>query len=144
MNPFRNEATIKLGEVEILLRPTFENVAAMERSLGSLVYLGHRFSKGLRLRMAAESKGLPVHTDDLAKCMPTLTELAEIIYYNQAARREDDQTKRKYSLEEIWAMVSDEGIKISNEVITYVNKIASGRQETAKPEKSEVAEEVKT
>lgn len=120
MNPFKNEKVIKLGGVEILLRPDFENMAALEEAVGSMAYLGYRFSRGARI------KGQGGSLEEIVKAMPTMTECAQIIYYSQAARNETDATKRKFSLEEIWSLVQEEGIAITTPVGEFINNMGQG------------------
>lgn len=126
----RNEMEITLGAEKILLRPTFENVAAMEGAIGGLAYLGWKFSKGFQ-RM---QKGTAV-SDALAnfdpKNMPSLTEMAQVIYFNQAATKADDPTLKKFSLEEIWDLVKMEGIKILPVVTIYISRITAGDKTSA-------------
>lgn len=131
MNPFRNEAVVKLGEEEILLRATFENIASMEEAVGAVSYLGWKYSKAHRL----STENAPL--SEVIKAAPPLTEIAKIIFYNQAATHPDDETKKKYSLEEIWSMVQAEGIRCINPVVTYLSILVAGKtakKEEAKPE----------
>jgi hypothetical protein len=107
MNKFKNEKVIKLGEVEILLRPTFMNCADLEAGLGY---------------------GLPMLAYNLAqKKLPNMTDLAKVIYFCQAER-----TK---SLEEIWDLVQSEGMMIAGPVLEFIGQITAG-DKTA-PELSE-------
>ncbi len=116
MNKFRNEMIVKLGAEEILLRPTFENVVATETHVGGLAFLAWKFSRGSRAGML-----------EMAKSMPTLTECAAIIFYNQAAVKEDDQTKKKFSLEQIWELVQSQGMKdVIHAITVYLAKITAG------------------
>lgn len=108
MNKFKNEKVIKLGEVEILLRPTFLNCADLETALG---------------------QGLPMLAYSLAqKKLPTMTDLAKVIYFCQADRT-------KYSLEEIWELVQCEGMMVAGPVLEFIGQITAG-DKTA-PELSE-------
>ncbi len=45
-NPFRGEASITIGNVQYILRPSFENLVAAEEELGSLFALVERASNG--------------------------------------------------------------------------------------------------
>jgi len=101
MNKFKNEMIIKMGEVEILLRPTFENIANMEGDIGGLAYIAHKFTKP-------------------GKGMMGINEAAKIIFYNQA--------EKNYSLDEIWELVSDEGIQIIGPVMQFLTKITMGNK----------------
>jgi hypothetical protein len=138
MNKFRNEMNIKLGSQEILLRPTFENVASMESNVGGLAFLAWKFSKGARAgnTMSENIQG-----------MPSMTECAQIIFYNQAAVNQDDPTKKKLNLEEIWELVQEEGLySVVTSMTIYLAKITSGQKKVDELEakKTESAEEKKT
>lgn len=122
MNPFRNEKKITLGAQEILLRPTFENIAALEADMGSLAYLAYKFSRGARIMREAKEAGRVVTSEDVVKCMPSLSDIAKIIFHNQA-------NEPKKTLAEIWDMVSEEGVTCTNAVLEYVSKVAAGKNE---------------
>jgi hypothetical protein len=127
MNPNRNELELTLGQEKILLRPTFENVAAMEQAIGGLAYLGWKFSKGFQtLKTGETTDGGPMIKGFDPKNMPTLTEIAQVIYYNQVATKKDDPTLKKFSLEEIWDLVKMEGIKILPVVTVFITRITAG------------------
>lgn len=127
-NPFRNEKEIKLGEVTILLRPCFENVAAMEAKLGGLTYLAWKFS---RSTIDARSGTLD------PKNIPTLTECAQIIYFNQAATKPNDPNQKQYSLEEIWALVQYEGLKIIQPVTMFLVAVTAGNKNAVEPSEAQ-------
>lgn len=118
-NKFRNELEIKLGSETILLRPTFENLSAMESEVGGIAYLGWKYSRGVGL-------GKKEVSEEAIKSFPTLTETAKIIYHNQLATDPDDSTKKKFSLEEIWDMVLVEGAACAKHVVLYIAKITAG------------------
>jgi translation initiation factor 2B subunit (eIF-2B alpha/beta/delta family) len=136
-NPYRNEMQIKIGGEEILLRPTFENIAAMEAVMGSVAFLGWKYSRGARLQQeskaqeskAQESKAGHVSLENVIRAMPGITELAQVIYFNQAAHDPEDSTKKKFTLEEIWKLVSAEGVTITKEITLYISKICAGSNE---------------
>jgi hypothetical protein len=132
-NKFRNEMEINLAGQKILLRPTFENIAAMEANVGSLVHLVWKFSRG-----AVKSKSV---TEKSVASFPSLSECAQIIYYNQAAVKPEDPTLKKYSLEEIWDMVLDEGATACKGVVEFLGKMMAGRK--VSPEELLEAEEEK-
>jgi len=111
-NKFKNEMNIKLGGEEILLRPTFENVASMEAKLGGIAYLAWKLSR------SATNPSV----------LPSLTDLAQIIYFNQAATKADDQTKKKHSLDEVWALVQEEGLGVVKPVTEFLARIAAGNK----------------
>ena len=126
-NKYKNEYEIKMGSETILLRPTFENIADMESNIGGLTYLAWKFSRGMTSMDKVEA----------IKNMPSITEIAQIIYYNQAARKEDDTTKRKYALEEIWGMVQDEGIRLTKPVTEYLSIITAGNKNASQSSEQE-------
>lgn len=97
-NKFRNEKVVVLGGVEILLRPTFENCANLESSLGF---------------------GIPQLAFNLGlKKMPGLTEMAKVVYFCQA--------EKKLTLEEIWEMIMHEGAGFGVQIIEFVGAITAG------------------
>jgi hypothetical protein len=123
-NKFRNELEITLGSEKILLRPTFENLAAMESDLGGVAFLSWKFSRGLRME---NGKVDPNSVNELSlKSLPSMTETAKIIYYNQAATKPEDPTQKKYSLEEIHQMVLEEGAGACKHVILFIGKVTAG------------------
>ena len=111
-NKFRNELEIELAGEKLLLRPTFENIAAMETKLGGLAYLAWKFSRGGRD----------------PKFLPSLTECAEIIYLNQAANNPTDPTKKKFSMEEIWEKVQAEGLGVIKPITIFLGRISAGNK----------------
>ncbi len=132
MNKFRNEMEIKLGLEKILLRPTFENIAATETHVGGLAFLAWKFSIGSR-----GGAGML----EMAKSLPTLTECAAIIFYNQAATKENDATKKKFSLEEIWEFVQAEGMKdVIHNITMYLARITAGSVKVDELDKMSEAE----
>lgn len=114
-NKYKNEMEIKIGEETILLRPTFENLSDMESNVGGLAYLAWRLSRGTTI-------------EDKVKSLPSFTDMAKIIYYNQAARKADDPSLRKLSLEEIWELVQGEGAKLIKPVTEYLSQIMAGNK----------------
>lgn len=111
-NKFRNEMLIKVGGKELLLRPTFENVSAMESSMGGLGYLAVKMAAG----------------GNTAKALPSLSDCAKVIYFNQAGHLKDDPTKKEYSIEEIWELIQEEGIAAVGPVVEFISKITSGNK----------------
>lgn len=124
MNNARNEVTIDLAGEKIILRPTFENIAAMESNLGGISYLGWKFSRGAKL----DSNGNPVMDyGQAAKNLPSMSEIAQIIYYNQAATKADDPTLKKYSLEEVFNLVVRTGqAKVVAPITMFITKLLAG------------------
>lgn len=123
-NKFRNEMEIKLGETKILLRPTFENIAATETNVGPIAYLGWKIS-----RARAESEKKNASLDKALRSVMPLTEIALIIYYNQAATDPNDSTQKKFSREEIWDLVCIEGMGVSKPIIQFIARMVAGGKE---------------
>lgn len=123
MNKARNELVIKVGGKEILLRPTFENIAAMETNLGSVTYLGWKYSRGVTVQNGKASSGT-----DAIKSIPSMTEIAQIIYYNQASVNPEDNSLKKYSLEEIWGMMLKNGAagEVVRSIVMYLAQLTAG------------------
>lgn len=97
-NKFRNEKEIEVAGVKILLRPTFQNVADLENILG---------------------RGIPMLAYELSKrTIPKLTECALVVFHCQA--------EKKYTLEEIWDLVSSHGALITTDVLTFIAQITNG------------------
>lgn len=117
---------VKVGPETILLRPTFENIAAMESVVGSVSYLGWKFSRGIRQNAEGGVDARTLNTAEAIKGMPSMTEVAQIIYFNQAATKENDATRKKFSLEEIWDLVSQEGMRLVLPIMTYIANITAG------------------
>lgn len=118
-NKFKNEMEIEVGGEKILLRPTFENLAAMETKMGGLAYLAFKFGQGINL----ETKSV----DQLisAKSMPSLTETAQIIYFNQA--------EKKFSQEEVFDLCLNEGIKVCAQAVLFLVKCSAGNKMQREP-----------
>lgn len=134
-NKYRNEMEINLGSNKVLLRPTFVNIAATESNLGSVAYLAWKFSRGLN---ADKNKIV-----DQVKTFPALTECAQVIYYNQAESDPNDASKRKYSLDEIWEMVLEQGAgaQLAVQVTVYIGSMLNGGK---KLDEEELLEEKKS
>jgi len=128
---------LKLGPEQILLRPTFENIAAMESTVGGVAYLGWKYSRGIRLE-----NGKPVVTEQSIRALPPLTECAQIIFYNQAATKPEDPTLKKFSLEEIWDLVLQEGTPVAKQVVQYLAGLTTG--DKSEPPKAVSDEEKKS
>lgn len=111
-NKFRNEMEIKLGPEKILLRPTFENIAATEANVGALQYLAVKSSRGMK----DPKHGL------------SMSEIAQIIYYNQAAVNSEDVTKKKFSLEQIWDLVMQEGLYLFQPMLVFLARMTAGNK----------------
>ena len=126
-NKYRNEMEIKLGDETILLRPTFENIAAMESHVGSVAWLTWKYSRGVRFKDGAVDRA-NMSTETMVKAIPSMTEAAKIIYFNQAATKVDDPNMKKYSLEEIWGLVMSEGASIAGKVVMYLGRVTAGNK----------------
>jgi hypothetical protein len=114
MNPVRNEYEITVGGEVILLLPTFQNIAAMENAVGGLNYLAWKFSRG--------SIGKQINVERLVKDLPYMTELAQVIFYNQA--------EKKFTLEQIWELVKAEGADLTIPVSKFLGRITAGSNRT--------------
>lgn len=112
MNPFKNEKLIKLGDQEILLRPSFENIAALEANVEPLMSITQRMSKGV------------------GKVPMTL--LAQVIFYCQAERKADNQESYRFSLEEIWSLVQIEGGgTLYVPILSFIGSVFAGDKNAA-------------
>lgn len=97
-NKFRNEMVIKVGGVEILLRPTFENCANLEYALGY---------------------GIPMLAYNLSKQkMPGLSDIAKVLFHCQA--------DKKLTLEQVWDLVMVEGVAVTTQILMFVGQISAG------------------
>lgn len=112
MNVYKNEHIIKLGGQEILLRPTFENIAELETMVKPVANIALALT-------GKDPKGL----------FP-LTLCAKVIYFCQADRKADRPSERKLSLEEIWIAMQDEGIKIYGPLTEFMAKVTAGNSMT--------------
>lgn len=98
MNTYKNEKTIKLNDVEILLRPTFENCAALEGDL---------------------KIGLNALAFKLAKAeLPLNTDCVKVIYHCQV--------EKKYTREDIWMLAMGRWIDVMKEVLFFIGNITAG------------------
>jgi hypothetical protein len=118
-NKFKNEMLIEVGGEKILLRPTFENLAAMESKMGGLAYLAFKFGQGIDI----ESK--TVDALKSAKAMPSMTDTAQIIYFNQA--------EKKFSQEEIFDFCLADGIKVCAQAVLFLVRCSAGNKLLAEP-----------
>lgn len=115
-NKFRNELEVTLSGEKILLRPTFENIANMESNVGSIAYLAWKFSRGVTV----QGDGTTKPNEDMIKSFPSLSETAQIIFYNQA--------EKKLSLEEIWDLILKNGNPkdLMIKVTVFIGRTLSG------------------
>jgi len=126
-NKFKNEMLIEVGGEKILLRPTFENLAAMESKMGGLAYLAFKYGKGIDI---GSGKIDPL---DAAKSLPPLTDAVQIIYFNQHV---EEGEKRK-GLEEIHQLCMTDGIKICTQIVIFLARCTAGNKFAAQPTKSQ-------
>lgn len=133
-NKFRNELEITLGGEKILLRPTFENIAAMESAVGSVQWLTWKYSRGLA---STKPNTKTEVTEGVVKALPSLSEVAQIVYFNQAAVKPDDATQKKFSLEEVWDLVQAEGARCAGSILVYLGRITAGNKAAEVDELSE-------
>lgn len=104
MNKFRNEKLVKLGEAEILLRPTFKKIAQTEFKLGSIA--------GIAIKVSGEDK--------INSQFP-ISMIAEIFFINQA--------EEKYSLDQIFDLVLEEGYQSCRaQVLEFLVLITAGKK----------------
>jgi hypothetical protein len=128
-NKFRNEMEITLSGQKILLRPTFENLAAMEGDLGGIAYLAYKYGQGIDIEART--------VDQLksAKAMPPITEAAKIFFFNQA--------EKKFTLEEIYGMCLDEGLKVCAQAVLFLVRVSAGNKLAKEPTRSQKKSSVK-
>lgn len=118
-NVFKNEMEIELAGEKILLRPTFQNLASMESLLGGLPYLAFKYGKGFDVATGKTDQALSV------KSMPPMTEVAQIVYLNQA--------EKKYTLEQVHDLVLGEGIKACASIVLYLVRCTAGNKLAKEP-----------
>lgn len=118
-NKFKNEKEIKIGGESILLRPTFENLANMESKVGSIAHMAMKL----------------VNFNNGMKNVIGISEIATIIFYNQAANDPDFGTKPK-SIGAIYDLVLEEGFYlVIPPLAEYVGGVTRGNK--LEPELSE-------
>ena len=129
VNKFRNEMEVKLGEVSIVLRPTFENIAALETNVGGISYLAWKFSRGLtelktKDKLTADAIS---NSEKTVKSLPSMSEISQIIYYCQAAH-DPEENKKAYTLKEVFNMVmsSGSGLLLSSMMTVFIGKMLAG------------------
>lgn len=113
MNKFRNELEIEIAGQKILLRATFDNLAATESELGSLGYLAAKYGRGVEIGTDGRAK---VNADVL----PSMTSVAKMIYLNQA--------EKKFSQEEIFQLCLASGLQSSKFMLEYLALCTSGNR----------------
>ena len=101
-NPVRNEKEIQIGDLKILLRPTFEAIANLEAHVGPISDFAVQMSKAR---------------------LPKLTDMAKIIFHCQASV---EGREGKLTLEEIWDAVMQDGINISVPVLSFISVVTAG------------------
>lgn len=128
-NKFRNELEIELAGEKILLRPTFENLLATELNVGSVAWLTWKYSRGTKFGADGKIDLASLRSEAAMKSVPPATEIAKIIYFNQAATKPDDPTLKKYSLEEIWEKMLVSGMsQVAAKVVLYLGRVMAGNK----------------
>lgn len=122
-NKTRNEMMLDLAGEKILLRPTFDNLAAMESKMGGIAYLAFKFGGGVEIASGKISQ------DAAAKAMPSMTDAAQIIYFNQA--------EKKFTQEEIFEMCLNTGLKVCAEVVMFLARVSAGNKFAVEPTDSQ-------
>lgn len=122
-NQFKNEMEIEVGGEKILLRPTFESLAAMESDLGGLPYLAYKFGQGVDIETKTIDKLLS------AKSLPGVTETTKIIFYNQV--------EKKFTKEQIFDLVMAEGIRVCAQMVLFLVRCTAGNKLAKEPTKSQ-------
>lgn len=128
MNQFRNELKVTIGGSEILLRPTFENIAQVESNVGSISYLAWKFSRGVRRDATGGIDKASLSSEETIKGLPSLTEMAQIVYYCQAEKTHD--------LNSIWELIIGSGSSQSllMQVTVFIGKMLAGSSFEVKEE----------
>jgi len=116
-NKFRNEMEIELAGEKILLRPTFENMSVMENALGSIGSLVYKYGKNIDVNNINESA--------MIKSLPPMNETAQIIFFNQA--------EKKYTIDQIYQMCLDEGLKAGAQIMLFLVRCTSGNKMAKEP-----------
>jgi len=116
-NKFKNEMLLEVAGEQILLRPTFENIAQMETKMGSIASLAFKYGRNFK----ADSKD-PL---EQMNSFPPISECAQIIYYNQA--------EKTFTQEEIFQKCLDEGIKVGSQVMLFLVRITAGNKMLKEP-----------
>lgn len=120
MNIFKNETELKIGDETILIRPTFENLAEMESNVGSVTYLSWKFSQGVKKNRDGSVDRDSLNSRETIQALPSLSEITEIIYYNQA--------EKKFSKEEIFRLIVENKAMqpMMIQVTIYIGKMLTG------------------
>lgn len=119
MNKFRNEKKIVLDEVEILLRPTFANLATVEGEIGSIA--------GLAIKISTAKDEVSSHL--------SLSLIAKFFYLMQA--------DKKYSLDDIFQLVLDEGYQSCRvQLLQFFILLTAGKKGMEKIEQAEQEKKV--
>lgn len=113
MNPFRNEMNVELAGETILLRPTFENLAAMETDIGGIPFLAWKFGKSVSV-----VDGKMVLGQD---SLPPMSICTKVIFHNQEPK--------KFSLEQVHEMVMAQGITATRIALNFIMKCTAGNRQ---------------
>jgi len=122
MNPHRNEVQVQLAGESILLRPTFENLAALEADVGGIPWLAWKYGRGVNI----DKKG-KVTLDENA--LPPLSITTKIIFHSQVPA---EGAPRK-GLEEVHELVMAEGMTASRFALDFIMKCTAGNKMAAAP-----------
>jgi hypothetical protein len=114
INPLKNELEIELGAEKLLLRPSFENLAALEAQIGPLDSLSFSLSR---------------QTEDKPRLL-SITESVRIIFHCQEPKN--------LSISEIHSLVMSAGIKARSQLYKFLLTITAGDDAAA-----EISEEQK-
>ncbi len=117
-NKFKNEMQIKIGEVEILLRPTMENIASVESLLGGVQYLAFKYGRGI-------GKSDPL---EQAKYLPTMVECSKIIYLCQARHNPENPELKEYSQEQVFQMLMGSMKNIPAQIMIFMGRMLAGNK----------------
>lgn len=111
MNKLKNEYILKLGEKEILLRPTFSNLTHVESSVGSLTYIAYLITAGSK---------------DPKKTL-SFTDVAKIVYFCQANKKVDGSPE--LSLDDVWELIQEAGaFRVYGEVSIFISQVTAGNK----------------
>lgn len=133
-NKFRKELEVELGEVKILLRPTMENLAALEEHAIHLQEFSYNTFVKSAEGAASGDKG------KIAGSLLKVDQAAKAIYYLQA---EADPSKR-HSLEKIFDLMLAQGVSaITSQMSNYLLTVTVKKDDEPTKETKAMPEEQK-
>lgn len=124
-NKFRNEKRINLAGKEILLRPTFENLANMETKMGGIAYLAWKYGKGVDM-----TKPNAVAS---AAALPPISDCAQIFYFNQIP----PDGEKPIDIETMLDLCLQEGLKVTTVALEFLMGVASGNKNAPAPSEAQ-------